>query len=96
MVINQKITISDFSRFVFATLTFWLVKSRRGPNGPVYPVKRRDFLGFTWPTCGVKGCTKKNVVTPLVSLMNPYTSKERGFLNVTGSKGPMCGVKGGK
>ena len=39
-------------------------------------------MGVTWPTCGVKGCTKRIGVTPLVSLMNPYTSKERGFLNV--------------
>ena len=44
MVINHEITIFDFSRFLFATLTFWVVKSRRGSNGPVYPIKRRGFF----------------------------------------------------
>ena len=29
---------------LFATLTFWVVKSRRGSNGPVYPIKRRGFF----------------------------------------------------
>ena len=33
-----------FSLFLFATLTFWFVKSRRGSNGPVHPVKRRGFF----------------------------------------------------
>ena len=41
MVVNHEITIiCDFSRFLFATLTFWVVKSRRGSNGPVYPEVR--------------------------------------------------------
>ena len=44
MVINHEITIFDFSRFLFASLTFWVVKSRRGSNGPVYPIKRRGFF----------------------------------------------------
>ena len=34
---------------------------------------------------------KKTGVTPLVGLMDPYTQEECGFLNVTRSKGPMCG-----
>ena len=44
MVINHEITIFDFSRFLFATPTFSVVKSRRGSNGPVYPIKRRGFF----------------------------------------------------
>ena len=39
---------------------------------------------------GVK--KKKTGVTPLVGLMDPYTREECGVLNVTGSKGPTCGV----
>ena len=31
IVINHEI-IFDFSRFLFATLTFWVVKSRRGKD----------------------------------------------------------------
>ena len=41
MVINHEITISDFSRFLFATLTFWVGKPRRGSNGPVYSKEAR-------------------------------------------------------
>ena len=44
MVINHETTIFDFSRFLFATLTFLVVKSRHGSNGPVYPLKRRGFF----------------------------------------------------
>ena len=44
MVINHEITIFDFSRFLFVTLTFWVVKSRQGSNGPVDPIKRFDFF----------------------------------------------------
>ena len=65
MVINHEITIFDFSRFLFATLTFWVVKSRRGSNGPVYPIKRRGFFAcyrVKGATPGVKGCKK---ITPL-------------------------------
>ena len=43
-IINNEITIFDFSRFLFATLTFWVVTSRRRSNGPVYPIKRRSFF----------------------------------------------------
>ena len=46
----------------FATLSFWVAKSRRGSNGPVYPVKRRGAL-YPYP--------------PFVGLMDPYT-QERG------------------
>ena len=46
MVINHVITIFDFSRFLFATLTFWVVKSRRGSIGSVYPIERRGFFAF--------------------------------------------------
>ena len=82
MVINHEITIFDFSRFLFATLTFWVVKSRRGSNGPVYSSKGAASLhatGSKGPTPGGKGCKKKTGVTPLVGLMDPYTNEERGF-----------------
>ena len=43
------ITIFDFFMiFFFATLTFWVVKSCFGSNGPVYPVKRRLFFVLYW------------------------------------------------
>ena len=86
MVINHEITIFDFSRFLFATLTLRVVKSRRGSNGPVYPIKRRGFFAcyrvqFLGPTPGVKGPVDAlPPYTPLVGLMDPmYTSEERGF-----------------
>ena len=37
-----------------------------------------------------KGVKKKTGVTPLV--MDPYTLKSVASLNVTGSKGPTCGI----
>ena len=35
--------------------------------------------GSKGPTPGVKGCKKLPPYTPLVGLMDPYTSEERGF-----------------
>ena len=35
--------------------------------------------GSIGPTRGVKGSKQKPGVTPLVGLMDPYTSEERGF-----------------
>ena len=35
--------------------------------------------GSKGPMCDVKGVRKTIGVTPLVGLMDPYTSKERGF-----------------
>ena len=43
-VINHEITIFDFSWFLFATLTFWVVRSHCRSNGPVYPVKKPCFF----------------------------------------------------
>ena len=83
MVINHEITIFDFSRFLFATLTFWVVKSYCGSNGHVYPIKRRCFFAcyqvqrtHVWRK---RVENKKTRVTPLVGLMDPYTSEECGF-----------------
>ena len=80
MVINHGITIFDFSWFLIATLTFWVAKSCRGFNGPVYPKKGAASLHVTWPTCGVKGCKKKINVTPLVGLMDPVYKLRTQFL----------------
>ena len=48
MVINHEITIFNFSGFlhIFATLNFWVVKSCRESNGPIYTIKRRVFFAF--------------------------------------------------
>ena len=92
MDINHEITIFDLSRFLFATLTFWVVKSRRGSNRPVYPIRGAASLhvtGSKGTTRGVKGCKKKTGVTPHVGLMDPIQVKSMASLNVTGS---MCGV----
>ena len=84
MVVNHEITIFDFSQFLFAILTFWVVKSRRGSNGPVYPIKRRGFFACPKDPRLAENCVKKTGVTPLVGLMDPYTSEERGFFKCYG------------
>ena len=79
MVINHEITIFDFSRFLFATLTFGVVKSPCGSNGPVYQINRRGFFACYWVQRSQSG------VTPLVDLIDPYiTSLERGFFKCYG------------
>ena len=63
MVINHEITIFDISRFLIATLTFWVVKSRRGSLDPYTQQGGAASLhvtGFKGPTRGVKGCKKKD------------------------------------
>ena len=82
MVINHEITIFDFSRFLFATLTFWVVKPVMGLMDPYTQQRGAASLhvtGSKGPTQDVKGCKKKTGVTPLVGRMHRYTSEERGF-----------------
>ena len=78
--LNNKIL---FFMIFFATLTFWVVKSLLGSNGLVHPVKRRSFFAcyrvqrtHLWHKRVLK---KKISVTPLMGLINLYTSKERSF-----------------
>ena len=62
MVINHEITIFDFSRFLFATLTFWEVKSRRGSKCTRIPNKEARLLCMLpdpKDPHGVKGCKKR-------------------------------------
>ena len=59
MVINHEITIFDFSRFLFVTLTFWVMKSRRGSNGPVYPNKEARLLPGPKDPCAAEKGVKK-------------------------------------
>ena len=78
IVINHEITTFDFSQLLFATLTFWVVKSRCGSNGPIYPIKRRGFVAC-YRVQRRKRVLKKTGVTSLVGLMDPYKTEERGF-----------------
>ena len=94
MVINHEIIIFDFSRFLFATVTFWVVKSHRGSNGPVYSIKRRASLhvtGSKGPTRGVKGY-KKTGVTRHMGVMDPYTSEEHDVFKCYRVQRPTYGV----
>ena len=51
--------------------------------------------GSKGPTPGVKGCKKLPPYTPLVGLMDPYTSEERGFFKMLpGPKDPRVAYKG--
>ena len=51
--------------------------------------------GSKGPTRGVKGCKKLPPYTPLVGLLDPYTSEECGFFKCYQvQKDPRVGYKG--